>query len=144
MPKHNIKHSKKHMGKGFIEDITQRPISTIASYALPSLLGSAGGISGGEIGLLAGPVGSAVGAAAGSALGSFAGKKLAEELRRKGVGYSNKRSMIGGAMMVNNPSLSGYTMSSNGTYQRVMPRMKGMGQTSAYGTISSEFGQIMV
>jgi phage tail tape-measure protein len=141
MPKHNIKHSKKHMGKGFVEDITQRPISTIASYALPSLLGATGATAGGEIGLLAGPVGAAIGSAAGGALGSFAGKKLAEDLRRKGVGYSNKRSMLGGAM---NPDLSGYTMSQNGTYQRIAPRMRGMGQTSAYGTISSEFGRIMV
>jgi hypothetical protein len=39
---------------------------------------------------------------------------------------------------------SGITMSQNGTYQRVSPRMvSGKGQTSAYGTISSEFGRIM-
>ena len=142
MPKHNIKHSKKHMGgKGILEDIRDRPISTIASYALPSLLGATGATAGGELGLLAGPVGAAIGSAAGGALGSFAGKKLAEDLRRKGVGYSNKRSMLGGAM--NNPDLSGYTMSQNGTYQRVAPRMKGMGQTSAYGVVSSEFGRIL-
>jgi hypothetical protein len=142
MPKHS---KKKHMkGKGILEDFQKFPISTIASYALPSLLGSAGATSGGEIGLLAGPVGGAVGAAAGGALGSYAGKVLAQDLRRRGVGMSNKRSMLGGAMNQMNPDLSGMTQSSNGTYQRIPPRMKGMGQTSAYGIVSSEFGRIAI
>jgi hypothetical protein len=90
--------------------------------------------------LLAGPIGSAVGGVAGSSLGSFAGKALAGDLKRRGLGYSNARSMIGGAM---NPDLSGMTVSQNGTYQMIAPRMKGMGQTSAYGIVSSEFGRIM-
>jgi hypothetical protein len=142
MPKHTKKkHSKKHMGKGFVEDITQRPVSTIASYALPSLFGLAGGTAGGELGLLLGPVGAAAGGAAGSALGSFAGKAVAADLKRRGLGYSMKKSMIGGAM--NNPDLSGMTLSQNGTYQVIQPRMKGMGQTSSYGVVSSEFGRIM-
>jgi len=128
-------------GIGILEDFQKYPISTIASYALPSLLGTAGATSGGEIGLLAGPVGGAVGAAAGGALGSYAGKVLAQDLRRRGVGMNNKRSMLGGAM---SPDLSGYTQSSNGTYQRIAPRMmSGKGQTSAYGIVSSEFGRIM-
>lgn len=137
-----IKHSKKHMkGKGFVEDLQKYPVSTIASYALPTILGTTGATAGGELGLLLGPVGGAVGAAAGSALGSFAGKKIAEDWRRKGFGYTNKRSMLGGAM--NNPDLSGYAISQNGIYQPIPPRMAGMGQTSAYGMVSSEFGRIL-
>ena len=133
----------KQSGKGFIEDIQKYPVSTIASYTLPAILGSVAGTAGGEIGLLAGPVGAAIGATAGSALGSFTGKKIAEDWRRKGYGYSNKRSMLGGGSM--NPDLSGFTKSYNGTYQPIAPRMiSGKGQTSPYGTISSEFGKILV
>lgn len=136
------KHSKIHMkGKGFFEDLKKYPVSTIGGLALPSLLGSAGGIAGSELGLLAGPVGAAIGGVAGSSLGSFAGKKIAEDWRRKGLGkmkgkgYVNRLSIVGSG---NNTSLQGYTVSYNGTYQPI----QGRGQTSAFGSISSEYGSV--
>jgi hypothetical protein len=154
MRKKHSKHSKRSMkGDGFIEDIGRNvgqffndpkvkgaiggidkflKQSKLASKVGQVLLPAAGGALAGLA--TANPLGAAAGGAAGLALNDFL--KAQGYGKMKGKGYINRLSQLGSG---NNTSLQGYTVSYNGTFQ---PIQRGMGQTAAFGSLSSEYGKV--
>lgn len=123
---------KKQKGNGFLEDVDKflkqsKILSTVGNVLLPAAGGALGGL------VTANPLG----ATAGGALGTSANQWL----KSQGYGYKYNLSQLGSG---NNTSLQGYTISYNGTYQPIPGRMKGSGQNSAYGSLSSDFGKIKV
>jgi hypothetical protein len=152
MRKKHSKHSKHMKGKGVIEDIgkffndpkVKGAIGNVDKFLKQSKLASKVGqillpAAGGALAGLAtvNPLGAAAGAAGGLAINDFL--KAQGYGKIQGKGYINRMSQLGTG---NNTNLSGYTVSYNGTYQPIAGRMKGSGQNSAFGMVSSDFGQV--
>jgi hypothetical protein len=154
MRKKHSKHSKRSMkGDGLIEDIGRdvgrffndpkvkgaignvdkflkqsKIVSKVGQVLLPAAGSALAGL------VTANPLAVPAGAAGGLAVNDFL--KAQGYGKMKGRGYINRLSQLGSG---NNTSLQGYTVSYNGTFQ---PIQKGMGQTSAFGSLSSEYGRV--
>jgi len=142
--------------EGFVDFLkSSKILSNVGGVLLPVAAGALGGVIGTSLG---GPAGTATGAAAGAAAGKSGadyikslgfGKKMrggdsrlvispmGTRLGQKGMKMKGKGCMCGGAM----------TYSINGTYTQVPGTKPGTqvgGQSSAFNTVASQFGNIKV